>query len=203
MRIIAIGCEYSGVSTLLESLRQWGEEHHIHFHMDDHFTIPDAYHLSQEEQQAMLDMLPAIKERFQRFQNVYHVRLINQCEHILLGGFHIEEEVYGPRYYYPGRKVSDTRRYEAEMPRDAILVHLKARPEIIEQRLADAPHPHTLIQKEHIAQILEHFALEYRVSWLKRKMEIDTSELTPDGLLTTFLERVRPHLEARDALLLD
>ncbi len=203
MRLIAIGCEYSGVSTLLEGLRQWGGERHIHFHMDDHFTIPDAYHLSSEEQQAMLDMLPAIKERFQRFQNVYHLRLINQYEHILLGGFHIEEEVYGPRYYYPGQKVSDTRRYESEMPRDAILVHLKANPKIIAQRMDGAPHPHTLIKKEHIAQILEHFALEYRVSWLKRKFEIDTSELTPGELLATFLERVRPHLEAKDALLLD
>ena len=38
------------------------------FHMDDHFTIPDAYHLEAEEQQGMMDMLPAIKERYQRFQ---------------------------------------------------------------------------------------------------------------------------------------
>ena len=38
------------------------------FHMDDHFTIPDAYHLEAEEVQGMVDMLPAIKERYQRFQ---------------------------------------------------------------------------------------------------------------------------------------
>ncbi|MFT5373890.1 MAG: hypothetical protein ACI906_000706 [Candidatus Latescibacterota bacterium] len=203
MRIIAVGCEYSGVSTLLECLRQWGSQRHLHFHMDDHFTIPDAFHLSTEEQQAMLDMLPGIKERFQRFQNVYHVRLINQYDQILLGGFHIEEEVYGPLYYYPGKKVSDTRRYESEMPRDTILVHLKARPETIAERMDNTPHPHTLIQKEHIAQILEHFALEYRVSWIRRKTEIDTSDLTPEKLLATFFEHVRPHLESKDALLLD
>ena len=38
------------------------------FHMDDHFTIPDAYHLEDDEQKGMVDMLPAIKERYQRFQ---------------------------------------------------------------------------------------------------------------------------------------
>ena len=138
MRIIAIGCEYSGVTTLLEGLNVWGAQCGVHFHMDDHFTIPDAYHLSNEEQQAMLDMLPTIKERFQRFQIVYHVRLINNYKDILLGGFHLEEEVYGPLYYYPGLTVSDTRKYESEMPDDAILVHLHARPDVIAQRLDEA-----------------------------------------------------------------
>ena len=140
MRIIAIGCEYTGVTTLLEGLRDWGATHGVHFHLDDHFTIPDAYHLSDQEQRAMLDMLPAIKERFQRFQIVYHVRLINNYQHILLGGFHLEEEVYGPLYYYPDLTVSDTRKYESEMPDDAILVHLHARPKVIAQRLEQVPH---------------------------------------------------------------
>jgi hypothetical protein len=203
MRIIAVGCEYSGVSTLLESLNRWGRERHLHFHMDDHFTIPDAFHLSAEEQQAMLDMLPAIKERFQRFQIVYHVRLIQNYQNILLGGFHIEEEVYGPRYYYPGRKVSDTRRYESEMPADSILVHLKARPEIIAKRMDKNPHPQSLVQKDHIADVLDHFARECRASWIGRKMELDTSDLTPEQLLAAFFERARPHLESRDSLLLD
>lgn len=46
VRIIAIGCEYSGVSTLIEGLDTWGRERGIHHHLDDHFTIPDAYHLN-------------------------------------------------------------------------------------------------------------------------------------------------------------
>ena len=165
MRIIAIGCEYTGVTTLLAGLRDWGATRGVHFHMDDHFTIPDAYHLADEEQRAMLDMLPAIKERFQRFQIVYHVRLINNFQHILLGGFHLEEEVYGPLYYYPDLTVSDTRKYESEMPDDAIVVHLHARPEVIAQRLEQAPHPHTLIHPDHIPMLLDRFAAEYRASW--------------------------------------
>ena len=103
MRVVAVGCEYSGVSTLIDRIYAWGRERGINHHLDDHFTIPDASHLDEEEQRAMLDMLPAIKERFQRFQIVYHVRLLHRYEHILMGGFHIEEAVYGPRYYYPGK----------------------------------------------------------------------------------------------------
>ena len=202
MRIIAIGCEYSGVTTLLNGLNQWGVEHHIHFHMDDHFTIPDAFHLSEDEQQAMLTMLPALKERFQRFQIVYHVRLINLYEQILLGGFHIEEEVYGPRYYYPGLRVSDTRRYETEMPADTILVHLHARPEVIKKRMQKTPHPHTLIEPEHIPDLLAEFEQQYCQSWIQRKIDIDTSDLASDKLLDVFFARARGHLDPRDALLL-
>ena len=141
MRVIAVGCEYSGVSTLIDALHKWGRERGENHHLDDHFTIPDAFHLSDEEQRAMLDMLPAIKERFQRFQIVYHVRLINYYEHILLGGFHIEEAVYGHRYYYPGSR-QHVREYEPDMPDDAILVQLSARPEIIRKRMRAEPHPH-------------------------------------------------------------
>ena len=70
MRLIVVGCEYSGVTTLIDGLYAWGNDREIHYHLDDHFTIPDAYHLDAEEQKGMLGMLPAIKERFQRFQLV-------------------------------------------------------------------------------------------------------------------------------------
>ena len=102
MRLIAIGCEYSGVSTLVDGLVDWGRERGLNFHLDDHFSIPGRYHLDPEAQQAMVDLLPILKERFQRMQVVYHIRLLHRYDHILLGGFHIEEEIYGPLYYYPG-----------------------------------------------------------------------------------------------------
>ena len=118
MRVVVIGCEYSGQTTLVNDLLTWGRRHGMEHHMDDHFTIPDAYHLSEEEQQGMIDMLPAIKERFNRFQVVYHIRLLHEYEHILMCGFHIEEMIYGPLYYYPElgitdeHKVRHTREYE-------------------------------------------------------------------------------------------
>ena len=198
MRIIAIGCEYSGVTTLLNDLLDWGRPRGINFHLDDHFTIPDAFHLATEEQQAMLDMLPAIKERFQRFQLVYHVRLLHRYRHILLGGFHIEETIYGPRYYYPG-KAQQVREYEPEMPDDTILVHLHARPDVLLKRMDASPHPHQLVPSADLAQILEAFAVEVGKSWIRRKIVIDTSELTSEGLVEAFLQKSIPHLDAEDA----
>jgi hypothetical protein len=119
MRVIVVGCEYSVVSSLIDGIFKWGEKCSVHHHLDDHFTMPDAFHLTAEEQQGMLDILPGIKERFQRFQIVYHVHLMHKYEHILLGGFHIEEMVYGPRYYYPGKSIQ-IREYEVDLPEDTI-----------------------------------------------------------------------------------
>lgn len=198
MRVIAVGCEYSGVTTLINGLNAWAQDRGFGHHLDDHFTIPDAYHLSDEEQRAMLDMLPAIKERFQRFQIVYHVRLINRDRHILMGGFHIEEKVYGPKYYYPGINI-EIREYEPEMPEDTILVHLHARPEVIRQRMQQDPHPHQLVPEGDVEEILERFEQEVRLSWIHNKFAIDTSDLAPAELLKAFLEQSIPYLTAEDA----
>jgi len=198
MRVIAVGCEYSGVSSLLEELNQWGLARGIKHHLDDHFTIPDAYHLSDEQQQAMLAMLPAIKERFQRFQIVYHVRLLHRYRHILLAGFHIEEKVYGPKYYYPGINI-EIREYEPDMPDDTILVHLHATTEAIRTRMESAPHPHSLVPAEDVPEILEAFQQQVNQSWIRPKFAIDTTDLTPAQLLDTFLERSISHLNPGDA----
>ena len=87
MRLILIGTEYTGKSTLCQGLMDWGHANGIHHHLDDHFSIPDCQMLKSEEDQKIMTGLPDIlKERFQRFQIAYHVRLINKYEHILLGG---------------------------------------------------------------------------------------------------------------------
>ena len=197
MRIIAVGCEYSGVSTLIDGIFQWGKERGINHHLDDHFTIPDAVHLGPDEQQAMLEMLPAVKERYQRFQIAYHVMLLHKYEHMLLGGFHIEEKVYGPKYYYPGINI-EIREYEPKFPDDTILVHLHAAPEVIRSRMTVAPHPHQLVPSQDVEEILDRFETEVRSSWIQRRFAIDTSELTPRSLLESFLKGSVPFLNAED-----
>ena len=199
MRVVVVGCEYSGVTTLINGINEWGNSRGVHHHLDDHFTIPDAYHLSQDEQTAMLDMLPAIKERFQRFQIVYHVRLLHRFDHILLGGFHIEEMVYGPRYYYPGINI-EVREYEPEMPEDTILVHLTASTERIHERMQSDPHPHQLVGADDVPEILARFEEEVRLSWISRKMKIDTTDYSPGQLLDAFLSESQPLLNNRDML---
>ena len=199
MRLIIVGCEYSGVTTLINAIHGWGLQHGMNYHLDDHFTIPDAFHLSQEEQQAMLDMLPAIKERFQRFQIAYHVKLLHRFSHILLGGFHIEEIVYGPRYYYPGINI-EIREWEPEMPSDTILVHLHASVETIQRRMVEKPHPHQLVPPSDVSAVSEEFKQQFNKSWIKKKFSIDTTDLTSDGLLETFFNESISHINESDAL---
>ena len=201
MRLILVGCEYAGKTTLADALHAWGQERGRRFHMDDHFTIPDELH-GEEEQEAMLALPAAIKERFQRFQVQYHVHVLDINDDIILVGFHIEEVIYGPRYYYPGLKVTYPRLIERQLPTDAILVLLTARPDVIRERMAAAPHRHPVVQPADVEEVQQQFEAEFAASWIRRKVRLDTSELAPDQILDRFLAVVRPQLDVRDLLLL-
>jgi hypothetical protein len=202
MRLIVVGCEYTGKTTLIDGLYAWGEERGIHFHLDDHFSVPDQFFLDEADQAAMIALPPTIKERFQRFQIYYHVAsVIVGHSDVLLGGFHIEEAIYGPRYYYPGKAFpAYQRRIEPSLPSDTILLLLTASPEVIRRRMTTAPHRYPLVQPDEVEEISQQFAREYQQSWIDRKFTLDTSELTPAQLVSTFLERVVPLLSERDLL---
>ncbi len=200
MRLIVVGCEYTGKSTLINSLNQWGKERGIHFHLDDHFTIPDTYFLSKEDQEAMVALSPTIKERYQRFQIYYHIDVLRRQQHMLVGGYHIEEAIYGPLYYHYERPPYYIRDIEPLLPADTILLLLTARPEAIARWMKDEPHPYSLIKEEDIPFLLKRFEEEFKESLLKHKMRLDTSDLTPEELLGKFLEAVLPHLDPKDPM---
>lgn len=202
MRLIVIGCEYTGKTTLIDGLYAWGEARGIHYHLDDHFSIPDQFFLKEEDHAAMIALPPTIKERFQRFQIYYHsANVIQHHPDCLLGGFHIEETIYGPRYYYPGVPMpAYARKIEPDMPADTILLLLTARPEVIRRRMTAAPHRYPLVRPDEVEEISRLFEAEYRASWIERRFTLDTSDLTPEMLLTTFLDQVTPHLSERDLL---
>lgn len=204
MRLILTGTEYTGKSTLASALHQWGLTHGHHFHMDDHFTVPDASLRTAEEKRAALSAPPAMKERFQRFQIYYHVRLLHQYEDIILVGFHSEEAVYGPRYYYPGGRLPQDyhRQIEKECPRDTILASLWARPEVLRARMKAAPHPYQTVADGEVEAVQTAFEQEFVASWFKHKFRLDSSDLAPDQILGAFLSAVKSRLGERDLLLL-
>ena len=123
MRLILIGCEYVGKTTLANSLRDWGYPLGKRFHMDDgDFTIPDYHHLSPEDQESMWNLSSVLKERFQRMVIFYHLDILERYDDCILGGFHIEEKIYGPRYYHPESEVTYHRYIETKFPSSTILV---------------------------------------------------------------------------------
>ena len=199
MRLILIGCEYVGKTTLANALEKWGLQQGRRFHMDDHdFSIPDEAHLNEEEQQAMVELPPKLKERFQVH---YHVGVLNRHEDCILGGFHIEEAIYGPRYYYPGHTITYHRQVEPQMPPDTILAFLTAGPSVIRARMQASPHAYQLVQPDQVEEVQDQFEAEFTASWIGRKMRFDNSDFQAKEILDRFLEAVRPHLSARDLLL--
>lgn len=202
MRLILIGCEYVGKTTLANALEKWGLQQGRQFHMDDSdFSIPDQSHLDKEEQQAMVKLPPKLKERFQRFQVYYHVDIVSRHEDCILGGFHIEEAIYGPRYYYPGQTITYQRRIEPKMPPDTILALLMADPDVVRARMQAAPHPYQLVGPDEVEEVQDLFEAEFTASWLTQKFRFDTSDFQAQDILDRFLEAVRPHLSDRDLLL--
>ena len=210
MRVILTGVEYAGKSTLAAALRTWGQEvSGFSFHMDDHFTIPDAELKTDEEKRHAMTAPPANKERFQRFQIYYHLHLLHVYDDICLVGFHSEEAVYGPRYYYPGlggpRSTSGLpqdyhRQIEHEFPRDTIYCLVTARPEVLRERARANPHPYQLVPEAELEEVQGLFEREWTACWLKRKFRLDTSDLTPDQLVPAFLAAAKRHLSSQDLM---
>jgi thymidylate kinase len=204
MRIIIVGTEYTGKSTLANALQTWGVARGIRHHMDDHFSVPDQQTIKNPSDQKAMNELPeAIMERFQRFQIAYHVRLINKYEHIILTGFHIEEAVYGQRYYYPGlaRPIEHPQAWEQDMPKDAILVLLNSRLDVIKKRMQNDLHEYSIVPESDIEACQEAFQEEFRKSLFKKKFQIDTSNLDEKGLLQAFLDGSYTFLGAADLLI--
>tara|TARA_B100000949_G_scaffold166869_1_gene147310 strand:+ start:170 stop:826 length:657 start_codon:yes stop_codon:yes gene_type:complete len=198
MRLILIGCEYVGKTTLANSLRDWGVPLGKHFHMDDgDFTIPDC-NMSPEDQKTMLNLSPVLKERFQRMVIFYHIDVLTRSNDCILGGYHIEEKIYGPRYYHPDIGVSYHRFVETQLPSDTILVNMKADSDVIKERMKSNSHPYQLVQSHEVDEIQDEFLYEFQQSNIERKIELDTSKLTPETILDTFLNEVRPVLTPQD-----
>lgn len=202
MRVIVIGCEYAGKTTFMKKLLEWGGRHDMKFHADDHFTIPDES-LSKQDRDVMLTLSPAFKERFQRFQMVYHLRLLHNFRDAIEVGFYSEDAIYGPMYYGYSPDflaVRHGRELEKELPADTILVLLVASAETIARRMEEAPHEYQAIKKQDIPALLERFEDEFRASIIHAKIRIDTTALSPDQVLEEFLAHARGYLTAEDLL---
>ena len=203
MRIITIGCEYVGKTTLADALYEWGIENGRNFHMDDSdFSIPDDRQLDDEEQRAMVEAPPGLKERFQRMQIFYHIFVQSDCEDCIFGGYHIQEAIYGPRYYYPGTVVNYLKIVEDLLQPDTILVLMTADPDEIWARMKATPHKYPIVPPGDVEEVQAEFERGFAASTIKRRVRFDTTGFPPEEILERFLVAVRPALSERDLLLM-
>lgn len=214
MKLIIVGCEYVGKTTLSNEIVEWigrtmGGGRSFH----DHFTIPSS-EFNEEEQEQFLALSPSLKEAFQRYVIEYHTHesFYQDPDHNVVG-FHIEEAVYAPLYYgYSGHSgvVRGTTNRQAfarsvdtqimKRAPDTVLVLLKAAPEVILQRMSDTPHIRQVVHGEDIAEVLGRFEEEFQSSLIRRKITLDTSTNHVEQTLDEFVRKIEPFLSEADRM---
>jgi hypothetical protein len=125
MRLILIGCEYAGKTTLAVEISKWMIEAlglpfvrwHNHFvvpHIDQHLVVraqgddripvpgkAAADELTEEEQEQILALKPALLEQFQRHMIWRHLVpsfYSNEDDYLLINWYYADA-VYAPLYY--------------------------------------------------------------------------------------------------------
>lgn len=219
MRLILVGCEYSGTSTLAYRLREWiqtvigGNVNliHDHFklpytfvHMDNYTPVPE---ITGDEVKQFLALSPRIMDTVQRHNCVYHSKAMKGMEDKIIVGMHIDEMVYGPHYFNYGQAGTggDRRAFGlgiertilAEAP-DTILVLVKASPEVIAKRMKANPHPHGVVKEKDIPLILGRFDEEFGHSIIRKKVVLDTSTATVEETVHDFVRKVEALMSDND-----
>lgn len=217
MRLIIVGCEYAGKTTLSEEIIKWtnrtmGGGRSFH----DHFTIPNP-ELAPEVREEFLNIHPQIKEQYQRFILAHHLSaaFYKGSDHNLVG-YHIEEAVYAPLYYgyggkdtkVPGRAPAGQRTIWAreiekeilQIAPDTALILMKADPDVIAKRMTEAPHEYNTIKPEQIELLLRRFQEEFDATLLDNRFVLDTTKATVDETLGEFVENIEPMLTDSDRM---
>ena len=212
MRLLIVGCEYSGTTALTNAICRWGESvfgGRVGLH--DHFKIPHISHppgLTDEEQAQFLALSPNMQEMFQRYHMEYHVGppFYQDLDHILVG-MQCDEAVYAPLYYGYGGKgeYGDRRRLARQIDRhimevapDTVLVLVSASSEVIAKRMKEDPHQNAVLQEKDIELVLQRFEEEYWDSLIRRRFSIDTSTATVEESLNEFVSQITPLLTEAD-----
>ena len=223
MRLLFVGCEYSGTTTLATAICRWiaanmaGDSFKVLPDrsidlLHDHFKVPHTsghgHVLTDEEQEQILALSPAVKEMVQRHNLYYHVKETNydRADHVLIG-LHIEDTIYGERYFeyggegQPGIRSIDWDRIEDAILKygpDTVLVLVKAGPDVIRRGIRDGPHVNQVVSETEVELVLARFQEGFDRSRIANKLVLDTSEATVDESLLEFLEKMKPFMTGAD-----
>jgi hypothetical protein len=218
MKLILVGCEYSGTTTLALGIDGWLEKLsgagfrliHDHWklpHTSGHLPVDLANFLTPEEQAQVLALSPKLKEMHQRHSLYYHTPHGPTDGNKLMIGYTIDDSVYGQLYFEYGRPndPQDRRLVAPQVEKtmlthdpDTIMVLLKADPDVIRKRMKADPHDAGVLREEDIEQAVDRFAQEFKYSLVRSKLTLDTTSSTPGDTLTEFAEKIRPYLTEAD-----
>ena len=214
MKLILVGCEYSGTTTLALGINEWLKDLtgsgfrliHDHWkipHTSGHLPEDTDNFLTHEEQAQVMALSPKLKEMHQRHSLYYHTPNQPSDENKMLIGYTVDDAVYGQMYFEYGRPTDrQERRIVAPQVEKTMLSHepetvmvlLRADPDVILRRMKDDPHDNGVLREEDIEYAVERFDEEFKYSLVQKKLTLDTTSSTPTDTLTEFAEKVGPYL---------
>ena len=218
MKIVIIGCEYAGTTTLAHAINDWAGEAmgrdfriiHDHWkipHTSGHEPTDTSHFLNDEEQRQVLGLSPKLKEMTQRHSLYYHTPSHPGDNFVMIVGYVFDDSIYGPLYFEYGRPIDPEdrsvviRHVEKAMLQNApetVLVLVTADADVIRSRMKDSPHPAGVLQEEDVEFVLERFQYEFKHTLFDHTLTVDTSTATPQQTLAEFVEKVQPHLTESD-----
>jgi len=215
MRLIIIGAEYAGKSTLAGGIKNWLIENmgscQSSFH--DHFVpwSPEGEgSLAEKQAGQLMSLEPSLLECYQRYMIHYHMAssFYLYKDHCLVNWYYADA-VYAPLYLgyggpgeYADRRVM-ARHYDAEVMEkapDTVLVLVKASPEVIRQRMSQDPQPKPFPKEQDIELVLNRFEEEFNESGIRRSFVLDTTDASAEQTLNEFVRQIEPHLAPADQL---
>ena len=228
MRILLVGCEYVGTTTLAKEIYRWGAEEmgadfglfHDHWKIPNvtgHWPIDTDSFMKEDEQGGLLSLVPKVKEQMQRHSLYYHIqpgafRKGHEEEQgfysdYLAVGMHIEDSVYGPLYFdygadgQPGARSIVKKTVERallEAAPDFVLVLMEASPDTIRSRMKADPHPRQVVREADVEHVLNRFREEYELSTIPNRFTLDTTSATVEETLAESVEKIEPFLSSDD-----
>ena len=224
MKLLLVGCEYAGTTTLAHAIDDWMEQAMgtrlslIHDHWKIPYTIghsTDPTHpaeITEEEEKQFLALSSRLKDNVQRHNLYYHTPRQPSSSHNpdkMVIGMHIEDGIYGPRYFgygQPGERF-DRRVVSAQIEHlivkyesETVLVLVKASPDVISRRMKDSPHRNGVLQEKDIEYILGRFEEEYRTSLIANKITLDTGDSPVERTVAEFVRKMEPYFTVADRL---
>ena len=218
MKLLLVGCEYAGTTTLAHAIDDWMEQalgsrmRLIHDHWKIPYTVGHPANISEEEEQQFLSLSPWLKDNVQRHNLYYHTprqRDSGGSPDKLVIGMHIEDGIYGPHYFGyggPGERFDRRdviRKIEhliVDFEPETVLVLVMASPDVIARRMKESPHRHSVLQEKDIEYILGRFGEEYQTSLIANKITLDTSDSSVERTVAEFVREMEPYFTVVDRL---